>query len=253
FPKGYRGFYVMKYEISQGAYAGFLNALSREQSQMRANFGGKGYAKYRGTIRQGEEGYVADSPERPCNFLSWDDAMAFADWCALSPMTELEYEKACRGGRLPAPRDFPWGSVDKFQVERRVDADGDLVHLGGMPESDLSAATLAEFGASHYWVFDLSGSLWERCITVGDSVGRAFAGTHGDGVLSWYGFANNQDWPSGISATKGFGFRGGGFYHPNRGYGDFNPFSPVSYRPFGAWSGGNRSEAYGSRLVRRSP
>ncbi|MCC6463319.1 MAG: hypothetical protein IT260_22810, partial [Saprospiraceae bacterium] len=42
FPKGYRGFYVMKYEISQGAYAGFLNALSREQSQMRANFGGKG-------------------------------------------------------------------------------------------------------------------------------------------------------------------------------------------------------------------
>lgn len=136
-------------------------------------------------------------------------------------------------------------------MERRTDASGDLVHLGGKSESELSTKTAAEFGASPYWVMDLAGSLWERCITVGDSLGRSFKGSHGDGNISSFGFATNDDWLAGVSETGGFGFRGGGFYHPDRAYHEFNPFSPVSYRPYGAWSGGNRTEAYGSRLVRR--
>lgn len=250
FPKGFRAFYIMKYEITQGQYADFLQSLSRGQSQLRSNFGGKGYYDYRGTISCTGERYTAARPARPCNFLSWDDALAFADWCALRPMTELEYEKACRGGRKPVANEFPWGNADKLRVERQVNADGDLVLLNGKTELDRYPRNLEEFGASAFWVMDLSGSLWERCITIGDSTGRAFRGTHGDGVLSYYGFATNDDWPAGVSEQGGFGFRGGGFYHPDRSYHEFNPFSPVSYRPYGAWSGGNRTEAYGSRLVR---
>ncbi|MFN0177079.1 MAG: formylglycine-generating enzyme family protein [Saprospiraceae bacterium] len=251
FPKGYEGFYGMKYEVRQGEYALFLNTLSNGQSQLRSNFGGRDYYRMRGTIAFDGEKYVAASPDRPCNFLSWDDAMAFADWCALRPMTELEFEKACRGNRKPLPNEFPWGNADKLRTERRVNAAGDLAHLSGKPESELSSKTMAEFGASQYWLMDLAGSVWERCITVGDSLGRSFKGTHGDGAISYYGFATNEDWPAGVSEQGGFGFRGGGFYHPDRAYHEFNPFSPVSYRRFGAWSGGNRTEAYGSRLVRR--
>lgn len=251
FPKGHAAFYVMKYEIKQGEYADFLNTLSNEQSQLRANFGGKNYYSYRGTIAFDGSRYIAAAPDRPCNFLSWDDAMAFADWCALRPMTELEFEKACRGNRKPLSNEFPWGNADKLRVERRVNSDGQLVHLGGKPESEISQKTMAEFGASQFWVMDLAGSLWERCVTVGDSMGRNFKGSHGDGKLSYFGFANNEDWPKGVSEQGGFGFRGGGFYHADRSYHEFNPFSPVSYRPFGAWSGGNRTEGYGSRLVRR--
>jgi formylglycine-generating enzyme required for sulfatase activity len=251
FPKGFEGFYAMKYEIKQGEYAAFLNTLSNGQSQLRSNFGGRDYYRMRGTIAFDGERYVAASPDRPCNFLSWDDAMAFADWCALRPMTELEFEKACRGGRKPIANEFPWGNADKLWVERNVNPDGDLVHLNGKSEAELSARTMAVFGASQYWVMDLAGSLWERCITVGDSTGRAFKGTYGDGSISYYGFATNNDWPVGVSEQGGFGFRGGGFYHPDRAYHEFNPFSPVSYRPYGGWSGGNRTEAYGSRLVRR--
>ena len=164
---------------------------------MRCNFGGKGYRDYRGTIGFDGEKYAAASPARPCNFLSWDDAMAFADWCALRPMTELEFEKACRGNRKPVANEFPWGKADKLRVERRVNADGDLAHLGGKPESELSAKTMAEFGASQYWVMDLAGSLWERCITVGDSTGRAFKGTHGDGIRNWLllPFARRKTFP----------------------------------------------------------
>ncbi|HMQ62939.1 MAG TPA: hypothetical protein PKE06_19815 [Flavilitoribacter sp.] len=43
---------------------------------------------------------------------------------------------------------------------------------------------------------------------------------------------------------------GGGFYSYDRAYSEFNPHSPIAYRRFGAWAGGNRSMAYGSRFVR---
>ena len=31
---------------------------------------------------------------------------------------------------------------------------------------------------------------------------------------------------------------------------EFNPYSPIAYRRYGGWSGGNRKEAYGARFVR---
>jgi hypothetical protein len=79
FPKGYQAFYIMKYELTQGQYAAFLNSLSGEQTQFRANFGGKGYYRLRGTIKIENDRYVAGAPNRPCNYLSWDDGDAFAD------------------------------------------------------------------------------------------------------------------------------------------------------------------------------
>ena len=30
-------------------------------------------------------------------YISWPDLLAYADWAALRPITELEYEKAARG------------------------------------------------------------------------------------------------------------------------------------------------------------
>lgn len=251
FPKGVKGFYVMKYELSQGQYADFLNMLSDEQSYNRANFGGRDYYNLRGTIRLENGRYTADRPDRPCNFISWEDACAYADWAGLRPMTELEFEKAARGPGEPRPHEFPWGTGSKNKLSRFIDENGDLVWVDGLDESQLTDQNRDIFGASYYWVFDLSGGgVWERCITIGSPAGRAFKGAHGDGNLSWYGFADTADWPKGNPDGEGWGFRGGGFYSPARQYGEFNPHSPIAYRRFGAWAGGNRSMAYGSRFVR---
>ena len=250
FPKGYQAFYAMKYEMTQGEYAAFLASLSQEQSQTRANFGGKGYSRLRGAIKIENETYRADSPKRPCNFLSWDDACAYADWAGLRPMTELEFTKACRGSGAPLAHEYPWGTASKDQLVRVIDTHDDLVMSNGMNEGELTDKNRATFGASYYWVMDLAGSLWERVITVGDSLGRAFRGTHGDGRVNYYGYAHNADWPRGNTETAGFGFRGGGFYERHQAYSEFNPHSPIAYRRFGAWAGGNRTQAYGSRFVR---
>ncbi|RYU93431.1 formylglycine-generating enzyme family protein [Emticicia agri] len=249
FPKGFQAFYLMKYELTQGQYADFLNCISVTSSFQRANFGGKDYEAYRGSISLKDNVYLAKSPDRPANFISWDDAMAYADWAALRPYTELEYEKACRGPLKPVNREFPWNTSSKEKLIRYVNKQDELVFANGVEESTLSNTNKEEFGASYYWVMDLSGSVWERVITIGDSTGRAFKGTHGDGLLK-YGFANNTDWPVGCTETSGFGFRGGGYYHHDQLIGDLNPNATLANRTFGAWSGGMRSLAYGSRFAR---
>lgn len=250
FPKGFQAFYIMKYEPNQGLYADFLNSLGKTQGQLRANFGGKGYYAHRGSIYMDEDHYAAKHPKRPNNFMGWDDAMALADWSGLRPMTELEFTKACRGPQTPLATQYPWGNASKAKVDRIVNQNDDLVFQNGWSEAQLEDKNREHFGASYYWVMDLAGSLWERVVSVGHPTGRAFEGSHGDGRISYYGYATNEDWPKGDTELGGFGYRGGGYYTHGQPYSEYNPYSPIAYRPYGSWAGGDRTEAYGGRFVR---
>ncbi len=250
FPKGFEAFYIMKYETTQGQYANFLNTLSSGQTMFRANFGVKGYYKNRGSIYIDKDVYMASAPDRPANYISWDDGLAFADWAGLRPMTEFEFTKASRGPGKPVANEFPWGSGNKSRLSRTVNHEDNLVMTNGWDQSMLDDSNRDVFGASYFWVMDLAGSVWERVVSIGHENGRAFIGSHGDGRISGQGFATNEDWPQGDVGSGGFGYRGGGYYEHNRPATEFNPHSPIAYRRFGAWAGGNRSIAYSNRYVR---
>ena len=256
FPKGTRAFYIMKYEILQGQYADFLNMIGHYAASFRSPLGGIDYATERGSIRIDGNAYVAEKPNRPANQMSWDDGTAFADWAGLRPMTELEFTKAARGPADPVASDYPWGTSSKAGLLRRVGPDDDLVQAGAADESRLTDSTREALGASYYWVMDLAGSVWERAVTIGHPRGRAFRGTHGDGMLRDYGLATNDDWPLGDHEAGGYGYRGGGHYERERERArsttarELNPHSPVEWRNYGSWGGGPRGVAYGFRAVR---
>lgn len=250
FPKGHRAFYMMKYELTQGQYATFLNSLGDAATAFRAGMAGRGYYANRGAIWLEDGRYVAESPDRPANFISWNDAMAFTDWAGLRPFTELEFTKAARGPEGPVGNDFPWGTASKDMLARHVNEAGDFAFHEGIELLDMTDENRAVYGASYYWVMDLAGGVWERMVTVGHPTGRAFTGTHGDGVLAGYGNATNEDWPKGYEGEEGFGFRGGGYYGVGLRHTDFNPHSPVAFRPFGSWAGNTRHRAYGYRAAR---
>ena len=67
-------------------------------------------------------------------------------------------------------------------------------------------------GASYYGVRNLSGNVWERCVTTGHQLGRIYDGQHGDGELDADGFANVANWPGKDGA--GAGNRGGVWSSP---------------------------------------
>jgi formylglycine-generating enzyme required for sulfatase activity len=256
FPKGTRAFYIMKYELLQGQYADFLNTIGPEYAFFRAIHAGPGYYAERGTIRLDGSRYVADRPDRPANWVSWDDGIAYADWAGLRPMTELEFAKASRGPGEPSGIDYAWGTSSKARLLRRVGPDGDLMQQGEADESRLTVENREVFGASYYWVMDLAGSVWEKVVSIGHPKGRAFRGTHGDGELRAYGVATNEDWPSGDHDGGGYGYRGGGNYEYARDQSrpdtplSLNPHSPVDWRSYAAWGGAPRSVGYGFRAVR---
>jgi hypothetical protein len=50
-------------------------------------------------------------PFVPCHYIPYQGAPGFAAWSGLRPMTELEYEKACRGPVKPVADEFPWGTT----------------------------------------------------------------------------------------------------------------------------------------------
>ncbi|MEM6398015.1 MAG: SUMF1/EgtB/PvdO family nonheme iron enzyme [Bacteroidota bacterium] len=121
FPKGYNGYMLMKYELSQGEYCDFLNTLTPRQQEARdiskSVEYGKSTADHRNNIRKHRGLYFTDRPDRSCNFISWKDGLAYADWAGLRHMTELEFEKACRGPEPAVYREYVWGASEIAEPE----------------------------------------------------------------------------------------------------------------------------------------
>lgn len=253
FPKGVNPFYIMKYETTQGFYADFLNTLSSNLAAMLTPHETSEYYEGRGSIKYESGKYTTPFPLRPCNYITWDDGAALADWAGLRPMTELEYTKAARGPGKALPHEFPWNTDNKDGLGRFVDLDDNLKLKEDLDESKINDNNRSRYGASYFWVMDLAGSLWEKCVSIGHPIGRDFKGSHGDGQISNSGSATNSDWPKGTNEEGGYGYRGGGYYQHTMKVSEFNPHSPIAYRRFGAWSGGKRSIAYSQRYVRTAP
>ena len=234
YPKGYNSFYCMKYEISQEQYANFLNTLTATQKSTR-------YSNFFNNIRYyiklingiygcdgNNNGILNESDDGQniaCNYLSWVDGCAYADWSGMRPMTELEFEKACRGTLTPVANEYAWGNTNIVQaigitnprqatevttptnancVYNNASGVQGPVRVGNFARS---GSTRESSGASYYGIMELSGNLWERPVTAGNTTGRSFTGLLGDGTLDASGNSNVTNWP-GIDAV-GSGFRGG--------------------------------------------
>ena len=191
------------------------------------------------------------APARAVNFMSWSNIAAIADWAGMRPITELEYEKACRGPKEAIPNEAAWGTTEAGRVDTFDGADGSglekkvpqkgLVNAcfgGGIAPFDVGKKLVPDNpgfegpvsgevfensrhegipekvndGASYYGVRNLSGNLWERCVTVGHKLGRVYDAQHGDGELDADGFANVSNWPGKDGA--GAGNRGGVWSSP---------------------------------------
>ncbi|THU34941.1 hypothetical protein FAM09_23405 [Niastella caeni] len=134
FPKGYKAFYVMKYEISQGQYTDFLNTLTRTQQTARVATDISGTIVTNQYVMSNQASLtqfnhimcpatlpVAGSvifscgvPEKACNFLGWADYSSYLDWAGLRPFTEIEFEKICRGFDARIDNQFIWGTPYSF-------------------------------------------------------------------------------------------------------------------------------------------
>lgn len=295
FPMGYNSFYSMKYEMTQEQYVEFLNTLTYDQQKERTNIdpiaapGTAAFSTlYRNGIRlitsgnnntlpavfacdatSGVENNVDDGQNIAMNFLSWADLSAYLDWAALRPMTELEFEKICRGPLSRVAGEYPWGTTDIFSLSFSNVTNGFLPTetitsiSNGRVMSSVSnivgntnfgpgrvgifantSTGRASSGSSYFGVMEMAGNVWERTVTTGNATGAAFTGTLGDGNLTLLGDADVVSWPS-PSTAVGSGFRGNGYYSP----GSLNACR-TSDRSSAATAQTSRNQGYGGRGVR---
>jgi formylglycine-generating enzyme required for sulfatase activity len=176
-----------------------------------------------------------DGRDIACNYLSWGDLTAYLYWSGLRPMTELEFEKACRGTIAPVANEYPWGTTGIATSLYTLDAAGATnegiatnfsttvgnasyrLPDGGAIDGPVRVGIFAAngsnsgrvtAGASYYGIMELGGNLLERAVTIGNVEGRAFTGLHGNGALATDGNPDGTAWPAPASAI-GAGFRGG--------------------------------------------
>jgi formylglycine-generating enzyme required for sulfatase activity len=223
FPKGYNPFYCMKYEISQSQYADFLNTINQDAFLNHYDASKANVARY--TITGAWPAMTATATDRACNWISIDDLLAYLDWSALSPLTELEFEKASRGNSInyPVANEFAWGGnqvtdantitpgTDGLPTENVNDPIGIGTGLANYNNNGVlgplrcgfaakSNTSRFEAGATYYGLMEMSGNVFELCYNVDTSMyGRSvfFTGNHGDGELAITpnaGYAN-QNWP----------------------------------------------------------
>ncbi|MDA0309802.1 MAG: SUMF1/EgtB/PvdO family nonheme iron enzyme, partial [Bacteroidetes bacterium] len=202
--------------------------------------------------------------------LNWMDGCAYMDWAGLRPMTELEFEKACRGDQAPFANEYAWGSTSitgatgisigtegaNNETFSNAGANCAYNNSGGV-QGPLRvgafagvATTREQAGATYYGIMEMSGNLWERVVTIGNADGRGFTGVHGNGRLSANGHANQTSWPglsSGeVTGASGSGFRGGDWV-------DVASYARVSDRTYAASTESIRGGHYGFRGVRVFP
>ncbi len=248
YPKGFQGFYIMKYEVTQEQYVVFLNSLTlNQQKALLSNWGQLKEGDYifgepfQVNNRNGivvayqfsgdepmvfannfnsQNGYneFDDGQMLACNFMSINDLLAYSSWAGLRPMSEMEFEKACR---LPYPslekRGYAWNKGDGT-IARAMNLSGEgfesenvgvgNVNFKNTFEGPLRCGIFAKSGnstaqasGSTYWGgMEMSGNVRELCRNVNDWY--FYWNRHGEGAY------NPGLWSASLSY---YGVRGGGF------------------------------------------
>jgi formylglycine-generating enzyme required for sulfatase activity len=269
YPKGFAQFYCMKYELSQGQYVDFVNLLTNDQAIARQITGAGNRLNITGTWPV----VVANAPHRAMNTIAWADVLAYLDWAALRPMTELEYEKACRGIATPVADEKAWGTSlitdanvltnDGTTTEASSSAIAAGSGIANFNNNSIlgpircgfgakAGTSRTESGASYYGIMEMSGNVDEFVVSTANAAGVAYTGVVGDGEITVSpapGFANAATWPSpqaSIASTTsavGKATRGGN-------WSDAPAILQLSNRSGGIESNGQRLSGHGGRGVR---
>lgn len=162
-------FFLDVYEVTNARFARFVAATTyvttaetAGESSLFTNH--RWVVAKKVTWKHPSESDRAARDDEPVVHVSWADATAFCHWAGGRLPTEIEWERAARGG-VEAAR-YPWGDDDVASKDARGRARAN-VWQGRFPEHDDAAdgfsgiAPVGSYSPNGFGLFDMAGNVWE--------------------------------------------------------------------------------------------
>ncbi|MCG9126516.1 formylglycine-generating enzyme family protein [Candidatus Poribacteria bacterium] len=139
------GFLIDKYPVTNSEFSVFLseNELWQKYNISKKYNSGKYLSSWNGNS------YPKNKGDDPVVGVSWYAAMAYAKWIEKRLPTDIEWEKAARGGLTE--KTYPWGE----------DITNNLANYGMRVGSTTPVGT---YPPNEYGVYDIVGNVWEWCL-----------------------------------------------------------------------------------------
>jgi formylglycine-generating enzyme required for sulfatase activity len=135
-------FFIDRCEVTNAQFQRFIRARP-EWSKRRV--GGRYLSSWNGDrFPAGQSGF-------PVAFITWQAAVAYAEWAGKRLPTEAEWEFAARGGRADAL--YPWGNQDPSSKFAN--------YAGSVRNGPIRVGSTLP---NPYGLFDLAGNVWEFCL-----------------------------------------------------------------------------------------
>jgi formylglycine-generating enzyme required for sulfatase activity len=160
-----QSYFISRFPITNAQYAAFVKTGSYQKQRYWTGAGWE-QKERRGWTGPDNTREAFNLPNHPVVGVSWYEAVAFCHWLTeqlhqsrelgtdkeITLPTEPQWEKAARGmdGRI-----YPWGN----------DPDPNRANYGDTGIGMTSAIGCFPGGSSSYEVEDLSGNVWEWCLT----------------------------------------------------------------------------------------
>ncbi len=137
----------------------------------------------------------SEGPDHPVIHVTWNDAVAYADWAGKRLPTEAEWEFAARGGL--EQKLYAWGDELTPGGEHRANIwQGKFPVENTAEDGYVFTAPVTSFAPNGYGLFNMAGNTWEWCADWFDA--------------AWHVTATREN-PTGPPAGSARVMRGGSF------------------------------------------